>query len=138
MIEIDPIETIIQWLKGALTIVGGRVAGKHRYGAGWAEDEVGVSVHADGGPHDLYAALWDQRVEIRIYASGTANIAPVMKALMALSRENERFEVVTSGGNALVHTFIPESGLSLIYDDVLKMDIGVVFFRTEISEEAVP
>jgi hypothetical protein len=138
MIDIDPLETIIQWLKTALTSVGGRVAGKHRYGAGWAEDEVGVSVHADGGPHDLYAAIWDQRVEIRIYANGTTNITPVMKALMTLSRENERFEVMTSGGNALVHYFIPESGLSLVYDEVLKMDMGVVFFKTEISEEAVP
>jgi hypothetical protein len=137
MIDIDPIETLIQWLRTNLTTVNGRVAGKHRYGEGWAETETGVSVHADGGPHDLYARVWDQRVEIRIYAVGTVNIVPVVKQLMSLSRENERFVVSTSGGNALVHYFTPESGLSLLYDDDLKMDMGVLFFKSEISEEAV-
>jgi len=136
--EIDPIETIIQWLKEALTIVAGRVAGKHRYGAGWAQDESGVSVHGDGGAYDVDAKISKQRLELRIYADGTVNVTNVWRALVSLSRENERFEVLTSNGNALVHCFYPESGLSLVYDEVLKKDLGVVFFQTEISEEAVP
>jgi hypothetical protein len=137
MIDIDPIETIIQWLKTNLTTADGRVAGKHRYGEGWADGATGVSVHADGGPHDSYARVWDQRVEIRVYANGTVNVTPVAKELISLSRDNERFVVVTSGGDALVHCFIPESGMSLIYDEDLKMDIGVMFFKSKISEEAV-
>jgi|CXWL01.1.fsa_nt_gi hypothetical protein len=135
--DIDPIETIIQWLETALTSANGRVAGKHRYGSDWTVNDLGVTVHADGGPFDLYAEVVDQRIELSIYGQSTAGITTVYQELIGLSRDNERFVVTTSKGNALVHYFYPESGLSFLYEDELKMDMGVVFFKSEISEEAV-
>lgn len=135
--SIDPIEAVIVWLTEALTLAGGRVAAKHRYGEGWADDATGVSVHADGGVPDLYAKVTEPRFEIRIYADDQASIVAVWRALTALSRENSRFTVNTSAGTALIHTFLPETLLSLVYDDVLRKDVGIVFFTSKISEELV-
>ena len=138
-IEIDPIETIIVWLTDVLDSVSGQVASKHNYReGGWTFGTPGVSVHADGGPFDLDAHIFRQRLEIRIYADSTVAIGDVHRQLVGLSRENERFLVDTSHGNAFVYFLYPETGLSLLFDDVLNQDIGVVFFQTQISEEAVP
>ena len=134
---IDPLETIITWLETALTTVSGRVAGKHRYGAAWSESETGVSVHLDGGTPDLYAPVATPRFEVRIYADDQVKIVDVWRALIALSRNNSRFVVTTTKGNALVHYFLPASGLSMPYDETLKMDVGVVFFDAMIAEDAI-
>lgn len=134
---IDPLETMITWLETALTGVSGRVAGKHRYGSGWTEGQTGVSVHLDGGTPDIYAPLSRSRFEIRIYADDQVKVNDVWRALVALSRANSRFTVVTSHGTALVQTFLPVSGLSIPYDDVLRMDVGVVFFEAIVNEAVV-
>lgn len=134
---IDPIEAVIRWLENSLDVVGGRVAGKHRYGNGWSETETGVSVHLDGGAADLYAAIATPRMEIRIYADDQVKVVEVWRKLIELSRTNARFEVMTSAGRALIHHFSPEASLSLLYDDVLRMEMGVVFFGAMIAEEAV-
>jgi hypothetical protein len=134
---IDPLETIITWLETALTSVSGRVAAKHRYGEGWSETQTGVSVHLDGGNPEIYAPLADVRIEIRIYADDQIKIVDVWRELVALSRANARFAVSTSKGVALVQNFIQQSGLSMPYDEILKMDLGVVFFGVKIGEEAI-
>lgn len=134
---IDPLETIITWLETALTGVSGRVAGKHRYGAGWTETQTGVSVHLDGGLPDLYTGISVSRLEVRIYATEQPAIMDVYRALVALCRANSRFTVVTTKGTALVQYFLPVSGLSMPYDDVLRMDVGVAFFEAMVSEAAV-
>ncbi len=134
---IDPLETIITWLEAALTGVSGRMAGKHRYGAGWTEGQTGVSVHLDGGTPELYAPVANCRMELRIYAADQVKIVTVYRALIGLSRANARFVVTVSNGDALVHYFLPATGLSLIYDDVLRKDVGVVFFDALVSEAAV-
>lgn len=134
---VDPLETIITWLETALTIVNGRVASKHRYGNGWTESQSGVSVHLDGGDPDIEAPIAEPRYEIRIYADDQIEVVDVWRAIVELSRNNTRFTVSTTKGTALIHNFIQQSGLSLLYDEVLKMDMGVVFFTSKISEEAV-
>lgn len=134
---IDPLETIITWLETALTSVSGRVASKHRYGETWTESQTGVSVHLDGGIPNLYVPLSEPRFEIRIYASDQVSVTDVWRALVALSRNNARFTVVTTKGTALVQNFLQDSGLSMLYEEKLGMDMGVVFFRSKISEEAV-
>lgn len=135
---IDPLESIITWLETALTVVSGRVAGKHRYGDGWTESQTGVSVHLDGGSPDLYAPVHNVRIEVRIYATEQPTVTAIWKDLIALSRANERFAVTVSGNNtALVHYFKPVTNLSIPYDDVLKMDVGVCFFETMIAEAAL-
>ncbi len=135
---IDPLETVITWLETALTGVSGRVAGKHRYGDGWTESQVGVSVHLDGGTPDLYAPVHAVRFEVRIYASNQPAVTAIWLDLTTLSRENERFAVAVSGGNtALVHYFKPVTSLSIPYDDVLMKDVGVCFFEAMIGESAL-
>ena len=133
---IDPLETIITWLETALTTVSGRVAGKHRYGETWSESQTGVSVHLDGGSPEYYAPVMIARFELRIYADDQVKIMDVWRALSALS-ENTRFTVTTTKGVALVHYFLPVSGLSMPYDEILKMDMGTAFFNSVISEAAV-
>lgn len=135
---IDPLEAIITWLEANLSGVSGRVASKHRYGEGWTESQTGVSVHLDGGKPDLYTNVVTARLEIRIYADDQVDVVSTWRELVGLSRANERFTVAVSGDNtALVHYFKPESVLSLLYEDVLKMDMGVVFFNAMMSEAAV-
>lgn len=134
---IDPLEAIITWLETALSSVSGRVAGKHRYGAGWNESQTGVSVHLDGGTPEIYAPVANCRFELRIYADDQVKIMDLYRSLIALSRANKRFSVVTVNGTALVHYFLPTSTLSILYDDVLRMDMGVAFFVAMVGEAAV-
>ena len=136
---IDPLETVITWLENSLKSVAGRVASKHRYGPadGWKKSETGVTLHLDGGEPEIYAALAEPRLEIRIYADDQIKVVDVWRDLVALSRTQARFTVDTTKGKALVQNFIQQSSLSLLYDEVLGMDMGVVFFGSKISEEAV-
>lgn len=135
---IDPLEAIIDWLTTALTSVSGRVAAKHRYGEGWTEGQTGMSVHMDGGQPELYVSVAPMRLEFRIYAGDQVDVVTVWRALVALSRTTERFTVAISGGKtALVHYLKPESQLSLLYEETLRMDMGVVFFEALVSEAAV-
>lgn len=134
---IDPLESIITWLETALTSVSGRVASKHRYGAGWSESQTGVSIHLDGGDPEIYVKLANPRLEFRIYADDQVKIVDVWRELVGLSRDQMRVAVITTKGTALIHSLIQESSLSLLYEETLKMDMGVVFFTSKISEEAV-
>lgn len=135
---IDPLETIITWLESALTSVSGRVAAKHRYGEGWTESQTGVSVHLDGGVPDLYVNVVTVRLELRIYASDQVSVVTIWRDLVGLSRTTKRFPVSVSGSNtAVVQFFNAESLLSLLYDDELKKDMGVVFFNAMVSEAAI-
>lgn len=134
---IDPVEAVIVWLAEQLTHPQGRVAGKHRYGDAWLEDQLGMSVHLDGGAPDLYAPVSEPRFEIRIYADDQPKIVRAWMELTALSRASSRFTVNTEMGTALIHTFLPETVLSLTYDDVLKKDLGILFYTCIVSEEAV-
>jgi hypothetical protein len=135
---IDPLEAVIAWLITALTTVDGCVAGKHRYGEAWADDATGVSVHMDGGVSDLYATIATPRLEIRIYAKDDqVKVVDVWRELIGLSRDNKRFAQATSHGEALIHYFLPETSLSLTYDEVLKKELGIVFFESMISEIAI-
>jgi hypothetical protein len=131
------LEAIITWLETALTGVSGRVAGKHLYGNSWTESQTGVSVHLDGGTPDLYATVTVPRLEVRIYADDQVKVMDTWRVLVALSRGNKRFAVSTTKGAALVQYFLPISGLSLTYDDVLKMDLGVVFFEAMVGEASI-
>lgn len=133
--SIDPLEAIITWLETALTSVSGRVAAKHRYGETWTESQTGVSVHMDDGNPEIAVAVTEPRLEIRIYADDQVKVMDVWRQLVSLSRSNARFTVVTSKGTALIHNFIQQSGLSMPYDEILGMDIGVAFFSSKISEE---
>lgn len=134
---IDPLEAVIIWLRTALTDLDDRVAGKHQYGEIWTEGQTGLAVHLDGGNADLYAKVAMTRLEMRIYADDQEKIVAVWRELIGLSRDNARFAVNTSKGTALIHYVKPETNLSLIFDDDVNMDLGIVFMKSMISEEAV-
>jgi hypothetical protein len=134
---IDPLEAVIIWLRTALTDLDGRVAHKHEYGEHWTESETGLAVHMDGGNPDLYARVATPRLEMRIYADDSEKIVNVWSELTRLSRDNARFAINTSKGTALIHYVKPETNLSLIYDEVVRMDLGIVFMKSMISEEAI-
>lgn len=134
--QIDPLEAVVVWLKNSLVSAGGRVASKHRYEQGWTEAQTGVSVHLDGGAVDLYAELARPRLEVRLYGT-PVEVVSLWRELTALCRTQERFEVMTSRGRALVHAVKPETGLSLTWDEVLRKDVGVVFLSGTIAEQAV-
>lgn len=134
---IDPLEAVVVWLTEALVSLDGRVAAKHRYGAGWSESQTGLSVHLDGGIPDIDANVTTMRLEMQIRADDQAKAVGVWRELVQLSRTTRRFTVNTSLGTALIQYALPETVLSLLYDDVLKMDLGIVFFEVMVSEEAV-
>ena len=137
--DIDPLEVIITWLEAELTSVSARVAAKHRYGdsGGWTDSQTGVSVHLDGGPVDLYAEVQQVRLELRLYApNNQVDVVTIWQELVGVSRDNIRFTGDISGSKtALVHYFLPLSTLSLLYDEVLKKELGVVFFEAMVSED---
>lgn len=143
--QIDPLEAIIKWLTLELSSVGGRVAGKHRYGipvthavvSGWDDETTGVVVRMDDGQPDLYGSTGKSRLEVRIYNEKRSPIFDVWQDLVTLSRAERRFEVVTSQGTALVHYFTQSSGFSVIHDNDLGLEVGIAFFDALIAEESV-
>ena len=135
--QIDPLETVIQWMKANLSSANGHVAEKQRYGEGWELSESGVSCHLDDASPDLYATVVNLRVEVRIYAKSPSKVMDVWMELAGLSRSQTRVTVATSKGNALLHYFNRASGLSMLSDENLGLDMGVVFYEAKIAEEAI-
>jgi hypothetical protein len=133
---IDPLETVITWLETALPSVSGRVANKQRFPTDWTPGLKCVSVHPDNLGSDLYASLHTSRLEIRLYGSSTSDIIGLWMELVALGRTVPRVKVATTLGNGLLNSFIPTSGLSIVWNEDLKMDTGVVFIDCLIAEGA--
>jgi hypothetical protein len=148
---IDPLEAVIALLRadGSLTeLVGDRIAAKHRYGdaskqiagqgaPGWSTDDAGLALRLDGGSPELYAPLQDVRIEARIYAGSQIEGMQVWMRLVEISRDVDRALVDTTGGRALVHEFLQDSGPSLLFDSDLSMDLVLAFFGASVGEEAV-
>jgi hypothetical protein len=135
--EIDALEVMVTWLRGALPSLGGRVAAKHQYGSGWAHDKVGMSVHLDGGEFDRYVPVQAPRFEVRIYAEETENAADVWRALVDACRGCEREAVTVSSGTGLVQYALPSSSLTLVWDEDLMLNVGIVFIEAMISEQKI-
>lgn len=133
---IDPMETIIKWLAGGLTLAGGRVANKHRFTDGWPAGQSAVSVHEDDIGQSLYGAVHEARVEARLYGNPVM-IGDLYRAIAALCTESARSHVVTSQGTALIYYCMLGSGLTTVYDDDLGVDVGVVSLFAMIAQEAV-
>jgi hypothetical protein len=137
MMEVDALEVMVTWLRGALPSLGGRVAAKHQYGSGWAHDQVGMSVHLDGGEFDRYTPVQTPRFEVRIYAEEMVDAADVWRALVDACRVCERETVTVSGGTGLVQYALPSSSLTLVWNEVLKLNVGIVFIEAMIAEQKI-
>lgn len=138
MIEIDPLDAIIQYLKAnedLFVLMDGQIAGKQRYGQAWEQGSAGLVAKLDGGTPHLYVPMQTVRLEMQCYASTSVGAIEIWRQLVTMSREDQREAVtVANGDQALVYQFNQESGPSLLYDQDLEMDFVLVFFRASMCE----
>lgn len=138
MIQIDPLDVIIQYLKANSTLsdlVDGQIAGKQRYGQAWEQGSAGLAAKLDGGSPHLYVPMQTVRLEMQCYANTTVEAMEIWRQLVTMSRDDERKAVtVANGEQALVYQFNQESGPSLLYDGDLEMDFVLAFFRASMCE----
>ncbi len=138
MIEIDPLDAAIQYLKADTdlnSLVNGQIAAKQRYGEAWDRGTNGLAVHLDGGVPELYVPMQKVRLEMRCYGSSTVEATKIWRQLVEMSRNDERVKITTANEDeALAYHFLQDSGPSLLYDPDLEMDFMMVFFQLSICE----
>ncbi len=144
---IDPLETVIAWLKqnALLTeLVSTRIAAKHRYGQEnsesqrWPVTQAGLMVRLDGGIPDLDATLQPIRLEVRCYAPTQLQAMAIWRRLVEISRDTDRQAVLTTNGGGLLYRFNQSSGPSLLYDSDVKLDFVMCFFDALVAEGEIP
>lgn len=139
MIQIDPLDVIIQYLKadsGLDTLVDGQIAAKHRYGAAWEQGSASLVAKLDGGSPHLYVPMMTLRMEMQCYGTTTVETMKTFRQLVQMSRDDVRKEITTANGDqALLYNFLQDSGPSLLYDQDLEMDFVLVFFRASVCEK---
>lgn len=135
---IDPLEAAIKFLtaRTELSGLGGRIASKHKYGEEWATSQSSLVVILDDSNPNLYVQMHDVRLEVWCLASTDSAAMDIWMSLQTIFRTKERLVVSTSGGDALVYSFVPESGPSYLPDkelDVMKRVLS--FWRIQVSEQ---
>lgn len=130
---LDMLEVAVKFLQTRPGLAGlsGRIAARHRYGAGWATSQAALTAALDGGQPEWYAPIGTARLEVTIYAPTVAAALEVQRALEQIGRETNRVWVTLSSGGALVQAFLPESAPSVLHDDALGMETVVSFWRLE-------
>lgn len=137
---IDPLEAAIQFLlsREELSSLNGRISGKHRYGETWSTDQASLVAVLDDSDPNWFVQVHDVRLEILCMAADDTTAMNTWLALLAISRHAGRVAVRTSNGDALVYSFLPESGPSYAPDEELDMLKRVVsFWRVRVSEVSV-
>ena len=139
---IDPLETAIKFLLGRAELdgLGERIASKHKYGEEWTVGEASMIVILDDSDPNWYVQKQDVRLEIWSLAETDAAAMDLWMTLVGLSRNETRVTVVTSQGNALVYSFLPESGPS--YLPMPETELNMIkrvlsFWRIQVSESLV-
>lgn len=139
---IDPLETAIKFLLGRAELdgLGERIASKHKYGEEWAVDQASMIVILDDSDPNWYVQKQDVRLEIWSLAETDAAAMDLWMTLVGLSRNVTRVTVVTSQGNALVYSFLAESGPS--YLPMPETELNMIkrvlsFWRIQVSESLV-
>ena len=139
---IDPLETAIKFLLGRAELdgLGERIASKHKYGEEWTVDQASMIVILDDSDPNWYVQKQDVRLEVWILAETDAAAMDLWMTLVGLSRNVTRVTVVTSQGNALVYSFLPESGPS--YLPMPETELNMIkrvlsFWRIQVSESLV-
>lgn len=137
---IDPLEAAIKFLlsRTELTDINNRIASKHKYGEEWTTEQSSLIVILDDSEPNWYVQVHDVRLEVQSYAADDATAMDTWMALVALSRDAARELVSTSKGDALVYSFLPESGPSYLPDKDLDMMKRVLsFWRIQVCEVPV-
>jgi|CXWL01.1.fsa_nt_gi hypothetical protein len=139
---IDPLETAIKFLLGRAELdgLGERIASKHKYGEEWTVNQSSLIVILDDSDPNWYVQKQDVRLEIWSLAETDAAAMDLWMTLVGLSRNVTRVTVVTSQGNALVYSFLPESGPS--YLPMPETELNMIkrvlsFWRIQVSESLV-
>jgi hypothetical protein len=137
---IDPLEAAIKFLlaRSSLTaLVSTRIAARHRYGVSWAAEANSLVVRLDDDLPIYDYPVRESRLELRIRANDLDKAMDIWLGLLEISRSAERVAVVTSKGNALVYSFLPDSSLSTPLDVELQMPMVMGFWRIRVAENAV-
>lgn len=137
---IDPLEAAIKFLLGRSELAGlsSRIASKHKYGEEWTIAQAGLVVILDDSDPDWYVQKQDVRLEMQSYAATDATAMDTWMSLVSIARSASRVVVTTSQGNALVYSFLAESGPSYLPDQDLDMMKRVLsFWRIQVSEVPV-
>lgn len=136
---IDPLEAAIKFLLGRAELSGlsSRIANKHKYGEEWTTAQSSIIVILDDSDPDHYVPKHNTRLEVWCLAETDAAAMDLWMTLLTISRSAERKTVSTSQGDALVYSFLPESGPSYAPDeDLAKLKIGRVlsFWNIQVNE----
>jgi hypothetical protein len=139
---IDPLEAAIKFLLGRAELSGlsSRIASKHKYGEEWTVDQAALVVILDDSDPNWYVQKQDVRLEVWSLAETDAAAMDLWMTLVSLSRSVVRVKVSTSQGNALVYSFLPESGPS--YLPMPETELNMIkrvlsFWRIQVSESSV-
>ena len=134
---IDPLEAAIKVLmrRAELSALAGRIANKHRYNDAWTTAQAGLVVVLDDSDPDWYVPKLSVRLEMQCFGADDAAAMDTWMRLVEISRTLSREAVLTSQGEALVYSFLPESGPSYLPDPELTMLSRVLsFWRVQVSE----
>lgn len=136
---IDPLEAAVKFLlaRSELSGLNSRIANKHKYGEEWTPDQSSIIVILDDSDPDHYVPKHNTRLEVWCLAETDAVAIDLWMKLVTISRGVERKVVTTSLGDALVYSFLPESGPSYSPDQELaKLKIVRVlsFWNIQVNE----
>ena len=137
---IDPLEAAIKLLIGRAELAGlnGRIANKHKYNESWTTSQAGLVVILDDSEPNWYVPKQDVRLEVQCFGADDAAAMDTWMRRIEISRVLNRAAVLTSQGDALVYSFLPESGPSYLPDPELTMLSRVLsFWRVQVSENTV-
>ena len=137
---IDPLEAAIQFLLGCNELSGlsSRIANKHKYGETWTPAQASLIVILDDSDPNWDIQMQDVRLEVWCMAPNDAAAMDTWMILQGLARTTDRVIATTSQGDALVYSFLPESGPSYLPDEELNMMSRVLsFWRIQVCELAV-
>lgn len=139
---IDPLEAAIKFLlaRSELSGLSNRIASKHKYGEEWTIAQSSLIVILDDSDPNHYLQVHDTRLEVWCLAQTDEAAMNIWMTLVGLSRNKERIAVTTSQGDALVYSFLPESGPSYLPmpEEELRMIKRVLsFWRVQVSEVSV-
>ena len=133
---IDPLETVIQYLKGC-GLSTNQIAGKQRYGEAWAIGSAGISVSLDGGTPNLDLPVQDVRLEVHCYGASQYEALSLTWEIVERGTQAKRVEVATHNGKALLYWLLPESSPATLYDPDLKMDFVLQFYSARVAEQEI-
>lgn len=139
---IDPLEAAIKFLLGRaeLSALSSRIANKHKYGEAWTLEQSSILVVLDDSEPSWYVPKQDVRLEVSCLAETDTAAMDLWMSLQIISRDVERVEVTTSVGDALVYSFLPESGpsyLPMAEDELRDLKRVLSFWRVQVSEASV-